>query len=526
MIRQVTIENGILQGIPAADPRITAFKGVPFAAPPVGELRWRAPQPAANWTGVRKADQFATISMQEVPGGDPNSIYTREWHVDQSVPRGEDCLYLNIWTPANRTDEKLPVIFWIYGGAFQVGYTSEMEFDGERIARRGVILVSVAYRVNIFGWFAHPEITAAHPDEPTNFGFLDQLAALKWVNRNIAAFGGDPGNVTIAGQSAGGGSVLAHLASPLSRPYFHKAIFQSAGGMRGYGSPRVRPLADVEKSGIAFLEKIGCGSVAAARQLDTQTLFDKYVELGGQFRWGYCIDGKFMIDDPSDIMARNERAQVPCMTGYTTFDLMWTVPPHDSLAAFEAYARKHFGDQAERFLALCRAESGDLAEMADKATYASFELGSAIWCHTNAEQGNKIYYYTFDVTLPGDNAGFIIYGTDMSRYNGRPFHSSELWFTFETLAKCWRPFVGKHYDMARQICNYWTNFAKNGDPNGLDADGTPMPAWQPYTLAAPDSMHFDDACHMAHANSPLMQFLVDYSLDMQKKGNAPVLNPF
>ena len=232
MLRTVQTENGWVKGIEAADPRITAFKGIPFAAPPVGENRWRAPQPCEDWDGVRECYRFAPISMQSVPGIGDN-VYIREWHVDPEIAMDEDCLYLNVWTGAKEVTEKQPVLVWFFGGGLQCGYPAEMEFDGERIARRGVVVVTVNYRVNVFGFLAHPQLTEEQPDAPTNFGSLDQQAALRWVQRNIAFFGGDPGNVTIAGQSAGGGSVMSQMACMDNEGLFHRAGWRnrSAGGI-------------------------------------------------------------------------------------------------------------------------------------------------------------------------------------------------------------------------------------------------------------------------------------------------------
>ena len=230
MIRRAKTENGWVRGIEAADPRITAFKGIPFAAPPVGENRWRAPQPCADWEGELDACRFAPISVQDTPGLGTD-IYCREWHVDPEIPMDEDCLYLNIWTNAKSADEKLPVLVWYYGGGLQWGYPAEMEFDGERLARRGIVVVTVNYRINIFGFMAHPQITKEQPDAPTNFGSLDQQAGLKWVKRNIAAFGGDPDNITIMGQSAGAMSVQQHSLSPLTDGLFHKAVMSSGAGI-------------------------------------------------------------------------------------------------------------------------------------------------------------------------------------------------------------------------------------------------------------------------------------------------------
>ena len=223
MLRVAKTENGLVRGLPAADPRITSFKGIPFAAPPVGENRWRAPQPAANWEGIRDCYQFAPISVQDQPAVGTD-IYCREWHVDPDIPMDEDCLYLNIWTPAKKTDEKLPVFIWYFGGGFQWGYTAEMEFDGERMARRGIVVVSVNYRLGALGFLVHPELTKSQPDNPANFGHLDQQAGLRWVHNNIAEFGGDPDNVTIAGQSAGGGSTLAQITCDQNKGLIKNAV--------------------------------------------------------------------------------------------------------------------------------------------------------------------------------------------------------------------------------------------------------------------------------------------------------------
>ena len=204
MIKETRVENGVVRGVAAADPRIISYKGIPFAAPPVGALRWKAPQPAADWQGVLDCTRFAPISVQCKPGTDPDNIYTREWNVDPDIPMSEDSLYLNVWTPAKTTEERLPVFVWYFGGGLVEGNTAEMEFNGERLARRGIVVVTINYRLNVFGFLAHPELTAENPDFPTNFGHLDQIFGLQWVKRNIAAFGGDPNNITIGGQSAGG----------------------------------------------------------------------------------------------------------------------------------------------------------------------------------------------------------------------------------------------------------------------------------------------------------------------------------
>ena len=280
MIRKARTENGWVRGIEAADPRITAFKGVPFAAPPVGENRWRAPQPCEDWEGVREAYRFAPISVQDTPGiGD--IVYNREWHVDPSIEMAEDCLYLNIWTGAKSPEERQPVLVWFFGGGLQWGYPSEMEFDGERLARRGVVVVTVNYRINVFGFLAHPEISAQQPDAPANFGNLDQQAGLRWVVRNIAAFGGDPENITIAGQSAGGGSVMSQMTCPDNFGLFQRAMVMSAMIRDPYGEGGIgKPcsLEEAEENGRQFFEFLGVSSLEEARKLDALYIRDRYAE--------------------------------------------------------------------------------------------------------------------------------------------------------------------------------------------------------------------------------------------------------
>ena len=462
MLREVQTENGWLRGLPAADPRITAYKGIPFAKPPVGELRWRAPEPADDWSGVREAFEFAAIPMQSNPGdGDPESLYNKEFHVDKNLPMSEDCLYLNVWTPARTGDELLPVMVWIYGGAFQHGYTSEMEFDGERMARRGVIVVSVSYRLNVFGFLAHPDLTKENPHGvATNFGLQDQKAGLAWVQRNIAAFGGDPNNVTLFGQSAGGGSVMAHLASPEAEGLFHKAIVQSAGGILTH-ELFGQSMEDAESHGQALMRHIGVESIDEARSIDGPALFRL---AQAYLPFSLVIDGTYLPHAAATTFIRNEHKQIPLMIGCTR----------------------------NEFIETC-----DIEGM-EPFSYNNFELGNNLMARLNAERsGPPLYNYYFDPEIPGDDHG--------------SFHSSELWFMFETLAKCWRPFVGKHYDLARWMCNYWTNFAKYSDPNGVDADGTPMPTWTPERADVPGRMFFGDTCGMQERyGSKQEQALTDY----------------
>jgi len=510
MLREVRVENGRVRGLPAADPRITAFKGIPFAAPPVGELRWKAPQPARDWDGVLEAYQFAPIAMQDTPGKDPNALYSKEWHVDPNVPMSEDCLYLNVWTPAKSADEKLPVMVWIFGGGLREGYPSEMEFDGERIARRGVILVSINYRLNAFGFLAHPELTKEDPEFPTNFGHLDQRFAIQWVKRNIAAFGGDPDNITVFGQSAGGGSTFVQLTSPLNKGLFQKAICHSSGGLLP-PSLLSNDMKKAEELGERFFADLGVKTLKEARALDARVIMDKVLSSGYVF--GTVIGDKLMPDKPTNIVLDNKRNDVLVMTGYTGAET-----PVQSAAStyeeFEAFARELFGDRAGEYLAICGKDGADLEQMKKNGRFNQFEIGALLWADVNARlNAPKMYLYKFDPEIPGDNAG--------------SFHSSDLWFVFETLAKCWRPFKGKHYDLARQMCNYWTNFAKTGDPNGLDADGTPMPEWRPVQGDDRKPMFFGDTAGMDESpRSELTNFIIDCFMEKLDKKEPISYDPF
>jgi len=436
---------------------------------------------------------FGPIAVQEIPGTNPDNIYTREWHVDPDIPMGEDCLQLNVWTNAKTGEERMPVMVWIYGGGLNVGYPAEMEFDGERIARRGVVLVSINYRVNVFGFLAHPEITAEEPDCPTNFGHLDQRAGIEWVRRNIAAFGGDPDNITIFGQSAGGGSSQIQVCSPLNKGLFKRAILHSSGGMLPPST--MSPMLDqAEADGVRLFKALGVKTLEEARQVDARKLWD--IAVGSQqFAWGTVIGDRFLPDCPVNIIKRNEQNDMELIIGNTADEFPFA-PPVDTVEELEAYAREKFGAHADEFLAIVKDGASDIDAMKRNATYNSFELGNVLWLDLNCRLGKTtMYYYNFNPEIPGwDHPG--------------SFHSSDLWFAFETLAKCWRPFRGKHYDLARQMCNYWTNFARSGDPNGPDDDDTPMPAWQPYTAEQRGPMLFGDVAGMVGPNeSPLFTFL-------------------
>ncbi|WP_022761223.1 carboxylesterase family protein [Butyrivibrio sp. AD3002] len=440
MLRQTKVENGAVKGLPGSDPRITVYKGIPFAAPPVGENRWRAPQPCKDWEGTLNAYEYGPISVQDTPGLGTD-IYCREWHVDPEIPMDEDCLYLNVWTPAKKTDEKLPVLVWYFGGGFQWGYTAEMEFDGEKLARRGIVVVSVNYRLNHLGFLSHPEITKEAPDAPGNFGLLDQKAGLEWVYRNIAAFGGNPNQITIAGQSAGGGSTMHQLACDDNFDKIKGAVVIS--GMIHH--PKMtddifKPLElpKAEKLGEEFFEFVGVKTLEEARKIDVFTLREKYGEFAQSHPRMFPIqDGIFCKEDPAVKFLEGRNAPVPVISGNTTDEF--------------------------------QIDGESSVELSVKTVFLDAEK--------NGRNQNH-YYYRFDPDIPGDDTP----GT---------FHSVDLWFFFESLGKCWRPFEGRHFELARKMCDMFANFIKTGDPNGKGWDGEDLPVWEPYTDKNRAEMVFD-----------------------------------
>ena len=502
MLRQVKTENGWVRGIEAADPRITAFRGIPFAAPPEGENRWRAPQPCESWDGVRDCARFAPISMQWIPGLG-SDIYCREWHVDPEIPMGEDCLYLNIWTGAKKADEKLPVLVWFFGGGLQCGYTAEMEFDGERIARRGIVVVTVNYRVGALGFLTHPEITKEQPDAPANFGNLDQQAGLRWVQRNIEAFGGDPANVTIAGQSAGGGSVMSQLACRDNEGLFSKTVVMSAMIFDPYLRREVgRPekLKDAEKKGEDFFAWLGVKTLKEAREADAVRLQRGYEEyMKSHIPFFTVQDDLFCTGDPIAMYRDGKCMDVRMMAGWTSTEFPNAIDAADE-GQLEAEAKRIFGDRAQEFLAI--PESRVRTDGLGYAAAGGIECTVKGVLGERAKDGKGGWCYCFDPDIPGwDQPG--------------TFHSSDLWFWFETLAKCWRPFTGRHYDLARQMCDFFCNFIRNGDPNGKDLNGEELPAWETWSEENPAAMRFTGSGPVQEKKNlpPLQEFLKERILE-------------
>lgn len=488
MLRKVQVKNGVLQGLVGKDPRITVFRGVPYAKPPVGELRWRAPQPAEDWEGVRKCYEYADMAMMRVHPGLNDDFYTKELHPTAAEYKmSEDCLYLNIFTPAETEQEKLPVFVYIHGGGLQDGYSYEVEFDPERVARRGVIVVMVSYRLGLFGFLAHPEITAQTPEGEvvSNFGMQDQSMAIHWVHDNISNFGGDPDSIVICGQSAGARSVQAQICSTMNDGLIKGGIIQSGVSMM-FGDEdesiaEIPSLREAEKYGADFLHTIGIDSLEEAKQMDAYELMKRLDKASENIRYafGLCVDGKFVRESAAGAYYNNRVADIPLIVG-----VCWGETQSGFIKGsmnYEQYLKKaeKYGDRKEEFLSLAGVPNDEEADALTAGdAFNNFLAGSRAFCELRSERGQKVYYYIFDHDIPGDDAG--------------SFHGSDLWFMFDSLGNSWRPFEGKHYDLARQVTSYWTNFVKYKDPNGMDYNGNPLPRWEPYSKDNKAVMKFKD----------------------------------
>ncbi len=474
MLRKVTTQYGEIRGVASGDPRVTVFKGVPFAKPPIGELRWRSPEKPEPWEGVLQADRFPDMAWQNAPGQHPDTdFYDKELNpAAQDWKMSEDCLYLNVWTPARSAAEKYPVYIWIHGGGYSAGYSYEMEFDGEKMARQGIVFVTVGYRLNVFGFLAHPELVSESPGMPIgNQGVEDQTAAIAWVKENISAFGGDPEKITIGGQSAGAGSVLTQMITPMSRGLYQRAITQSGGGLRTIGYGHIfRDKEAALRDGEAFFRHLGVNSLEEARALPASAVFEGFRTFHGETRGGPTLDGIYLVEEGMQAFLNDHQHPVDYLCGFNAGEVPGAaasgVMP-ETIEAFETMVRSRFGEQADEILAAANVKNVEDARnlIRTNETFQMRAISTRAWALAEKVTGRKTWFYRFDVSIPGED-------------NPGAFHGAELWFVFNSLGRCWRPFTGKHYDLARQISGYWINFIKTGDPNGCDMNGNPLPEWK------------------------------------------------
>ena len=479
----VKVDTGRVKG--AMSNGVAAFKGIPFAAPPVGALRWQAPRPAPHWKGVREAVEFGPRCMQA-------SIYNDMVFRDKGP--SEDCLYLNVWTPAASANARLPVMVWIYGGGFAAGAASEPRQDGENLAKKGVVVVSMNYRLNVFGFFSHAELAkeSGH-GSAGNYGLLDQVAALTWVHQNIAGFGGDPANVTIFGESAGSFSVSALMASPLAQGLFHRAIGES-GAFFGRVLD-LKPLPASEEADAKFAESIGAHSLADLRAKPAAELLEAAVKQKAIW-FAPNIDGYFLPRSAREIFASGQQSHVPLLAGWNRDEGSYRAifeKEAPTAANFVAYAHKHFGAHADEFLKLYPAENDEQAKRSaqDLSGDQFIAFSTWKWLEMQGATGKStLYRYEFDDAPPAPAAAEATGGDAAPR---GAYHSAEIEFVFGALASKKLPWRPEDEALSDLMSTYWSNFAKSGDPNGAG-----LPGWPTYESQGRYAvMHLDAKSHEA-----------------------------
>lgn len=469
----IKVEGGLISGTPGWGWGVREYLGVPFAAPPVGDLRWRPPQPVIPWQGVRAADRFSPACMQRAQNPDSSS-----WNRGL-IDLSEDCLYLNVWTPVSSASERLPVLVWIYGGGGVSGSAAEPIYDGNVIARKGVVVVSVNYRVNVFGWFAHPELTRESPHHSSgNYGSLDQLAGIQWVKNNIAQFGGDPAKITIWGESGGSRSVNFLAASPLLNGLVRGAIAESH---TTFG--RMLTLAEAEANGTKFAASIGKSSLAALRAAPAQELLQASIRTPQGLN-GAIVDGWFLPQDLYTNYSQGKQNDIALITGATNDEGgniagIGPVPlggggrgsAPNSLAAYIAWAKQAFGDKADTLLTLYPAHDDGQARQAYHDVYRDINFaGHRTWARLQSSTGKApawIYVFSHVPPHPEGNG-------NNPRAPVGAVHFSEVIYVFDNLRMKDYPWTDLDRRTADMLATYWTNFAKTGNPNGAGLTNWPV----------------------------------------------------
>ena len=478
---QITTVNGIIEGEFDIKTNIQSFKGIPFAQPPVGNLRWKAPQPVLSWTGVKQTKKFGPRAVQSNIFGDMGF---------RSDGISEDCLYLNVWSPAKSPDEKLPVLVYFYGGGLAAGDGSENRYDGENMAKKGIVTLTVNYRLGIYGFFAHPELTKESPNHASgNYGFLDQNAALKWVQANIAKFGGDPKRVTIAGESAGSISVSAQMASPLSKNLVAAAIGESGGSF--YPTLAPVPLAEAEKTGFEFAQKMGAKSLKDLRAMSTLELYQKTSGTSlGVFKT--TIDGYFFPKPLPEIFETKQQAMVPLLLGWNSEEMNYGALTKGKELTNESYVaiiKELYGDKTAELLKLYPAGTPAITEQSATDLAGDRFIAYSTWKWFDLHRKNSsqpVYRYYFskptpeiqDKDLEAGVAGGVIKKDKNAPKAPTPkgaVHSAEIEYAMGNLATnknyAW---TKDDYNVSETMMNYFANFIKTGNPNGEKLPVWPM----------------------------------------------------
>jgi len=469
----VTVAGGQVSGIRGRDPAIEAFKGIPFAAPPLGNLRWRPPQPVTPWKGIRIADRYSASCVQKIVG--ERKPFTYEFMAHNEI--SEDCLYLNVWTPAKTAAERLPVFVFIHGGGFNEGSAAVPILDGEGLAKKGLVVVVINYRLGVLGSLAHPELTSESPGKTSgNYGLLDQVAALQWVRDNITQFGGDPAKVTIAGQSAGAISVNALTASPLARGLMIRAISESGASLDGGVGAAGTSLVQAERLGVAFAAAKGAKSIADLRATPLQKLILPVP--GGAHPVHMIVDGGFLPLSTAATYAEGQQNDVATITGWNKDEGGAMPIPTVTAVAFRNQARRKYGDRAVEFLKLYPAGTDAQARLSQNSSVRDEQrVSTYLWARLRAKASKTpAWIYYWDHTLPGPDAAF--YGA---------FHATEEPYVLNTLFSApQRHFTDTDRTIADQMSSYWANFAASGDPNGKG-----LPAWRAVS-DKPETMELGD----------------------------------
>jgi para-nitrobenzyl esterase len=466
----VRVEQGLLSGLPGSDPSVTVFKGVPFAAPPVGELRWSEPRPPLPWEGVRKADEFCANCTQEMRK--ELGPWTAEYQPQGAV--SEDCLYLNIWTTATSASAKRPVMVYLPGGAFTGGSGNVPVYNGEGLAKRGLVVVTVNYRVGVLGFLAHPELTKESKHNSSgNYGLLDQVAALVWLKKNIAAFGGDPDRVTIMGQSAGAMSVHCLISSPLAKGLFVRAIAQSGFGMQ-HGP--AENLTSAEQTGVRFAEAKSAPSLTVLRAMPVAELM---ALVDGDFHFLPIVDGWFLPKRMEEILAAGEQNDVPTLTGWVadegSFSDNYGKTPAEE---FRKQVEQEAGIHANEILRLYPTSTEpETAESQIAFAREGYVFSEYLWAAKRNETARtNVFTYLFTHRQPG-----------ATKERFMTFHSSELPYVFDNLSQSDRPWTEEDRRIAEIVSGYWTNFVATGDPNGKG-----LPNWPAFSDGRMQTMELGD----------------------------------
>ncbi len=458
----IQVDGGLITGTPTPQWTygVRLYRGIPYAAPPVGELRWRPPQPVIPWQGVKAADHFSPVCMQM-----PTDTEGNAWR-EGLVPVSEDCLYMNIWTSAKSASDRLPVMVFIYGGGNTRGAASENQYDGAYLAKKGVVFVSFNYRLNVFGFLAHPDLTAESEHHSSgNYALLDQIAALQWIQRNIAKFGGDPNTVMIFGHSAGASNVSSLLASPLAKGLFERALMQSGGNL-GKGVP----LSAAEKTGVKFAESLGAHSIEDLRKKPA----DEILAAARRSPTGLIVDGWVLPEDVYTIFSEGKQNDVPTIVGTVGSDAPGPAPSPAKAADVPAYAKRTFGDLADQYMKVFPANTDEQAtESAAAFRTNRAEANARMFAQLQVKTGkSKVYWYIFTHTSPSPEG--LMWGGRPAKDWGA-YHGSEIVYVFDAFPLqdwAWRPVDLKLGDT---VSTMWTNFVKTGNPNGSS-----LPQWPAY----------------------------------------------